>query len=410
MGIMADQLDRRRSTASQRTLHESHDDGVEDFDMFGNDFAVDGGTAAGRYQPASISRNAGSSSTSPPRNPTRRSIALQTNSNSSSSDSPKKRQLPLSDGVPRALSRNSFSLRHDAQYSDASRRIPSVSSTSGMTEISSARPLSTASRLSMHRPQSSYVGASAPSHPYGMYPQNTSLNRQSTVSSQQPPSSRSLSGPQRPTHPYGMYPQSTDDAAETDPLHSSADIASVGFLGLNQPYARRLGPDGEEADDLIGPDGHAEQLPPYTQYPDGREAGPLPTKQRLLPSAAPAGSRMSHVSTDIPQTANSATSMSDSLLAHPAPVDGAENPFSDPSEPRDRSRREKLTDKSKKRTCFGRLPVWAVILMLTLLVIVAATIGALIGRLLPHGPRGNGNHDNNPNSNPMGQVHACSLF
>jgi hypothetical protein len=42
----------------------------------------------------------------------------------------------------------------------------------------------------------------------------------------------------------------------------------VGFPGTADPYQRRLGPEGEEAADLIGPDGHTEQLPPYTRYPE----------------------------------------------------------------------------------------------------------------------------------------------
>ena len=180
-----------------------------------------------------------------------------------------------------------------------------------------------------------------------------------------------------------MYPQSTDDATETDPLQSSSDITSVGFPGLNQQYARRLGPEGEEADDIIGPDGHTEQLPPYTRYPDGSEAGPLPPKQRSA-SILPAGSRISHISVDVPQTANSANSMTDALLSSRAPVDGVSESLDGPGSPVVRSRRGKLVRRSKKRTCFGHLPVWAVALMIAFLVIAAATVGAVIGRLFPH--------------------------
>ena len=179
-----------------------------------------------------------------------------------------------------------------------------------------------------------------------------------------------------------MYPQLTDDASETDPLQSSSDITSVGFPGQNQQYARRLGPDGEEADDIIGPDGHTEQLPPYTRYPDGREAGPLPPKQRTT-SALSAGARISHISLDTPQTVNSANSMSDALLFNQAPLDGVPEPLLNSDGRKQYSRRGRLLNKSKKRTCFGHLPVWAVILMLVLLVVVAAGVGAVIGRTLP---------------------------
>ncbi len=74
------------------------------------------------------------------------------------------------------------------------------------------------------------------------------------------------SGPAGPTHPYGMYPQNTVDPElqEAPPIPP----IPVGFPGLNNNYQRRLGPEGEEIADMIGPDGHTEQLPPYTQYPD----------------------------------------------------------------------------------------------------------------------------------------------
>jgi hypothetical protein len=54
----------------------------------------------------------------------------------------------------------------------------------------------------------------------------------------------------------------------------------VGFPGLGGGYTRRIGPDGEDQD-LIGADGHTEQLPPYSRYPeDGPEKAPL-----LIPTA-----------------------------------------------------------------------------------------------------------------------------
>ena len=69
-------------------------------------------------------------------------------------------------------------------------------------------------------------------------------------------------------------------AAADDPDAPGVVAASipVGFPGRSDHYQRRIGPEGEEADDLIGPYGHREQLPPYTQEPPAnhRAAGDLP--------------------------------------------------------------------------------------------------------------------------------------
>jgi hypothetical protein len=77
---------------------------------------------------------------------------------------------------------------------------------------------------------------------------------------------------QRPAHPYAMYSQSgLDDEPSPEPmppvLPPIQTAMPVGFPGLNAGYHRVLGPDGEEQD-IIGPDGHTEQLPPYSRYPD----------------------------------------------------------------------------------------------------------------------------------------------
>lgn len=106
------------------------------------------------------------------------------------------------------------------------------------------------------RSVSPYQGPSGPSHPYQMYPQRTLSVATSTTA---PVSERSYQGPQRPTHPYGLYTQSTETSHGSD--------VTVGF-GRPDNYQRRIGPDGEEAADLIGPLGHTEELPPYTRYPD----------------------------------------------------------------------------------------------------------------------------------------------
>jgi hypothetical protein len=77
----------------------------------------------------------------------------------------------------------------------------------------------------------------------------------------------------QPAHPYALYQQTMfeePDEAE-EPVTQSVPI---GFPGRTVSFRRRTGPEGEELD-VMGPDGHTEQLPPYSRYP---EAGPLPQK------------------------------------------------------------------------------------------------------------------------------------
>ncbi|KAI1177969.1 hypothetical protein F4777DRAFT_155360 [Nemania sp. FL0916] len=114
-----------------------------------------------------------------------------------------------------------------------------------------------------------YEGPVGPSHPYQMYPQDVRLARTASLatSSTAAVSERSYVGPHRPAHLYGAYSQNVaagdDEPGDRSPLRE----ITVGFPGTGGAYQRRLGPDGEEAADMIGPDGHTEQLPPYTRYP-----------------------------------------------------------------------------------------------------------------------------------------------
>ena len=312
----------------------------------------------------------------------RRSVALQPNSNQTGESSQKQPQ-PHRNALQQTGSglarRNSFSLRHDAQNSDMPRRIPSIASS--VTSESFARPMSYAGTSATPRAQSPFHGPNAPSHPYGAYPQST-LNRSSTISSVRPVE-RPFSGSRRPTHPYGMYPQ--DTSAGTDAMLESADIANVGFPGLRQQYRRRIGPDGEEADDIIGPDGHAEQLPPYTRYP---EAEPLPQKEAAAAAAQPAAPpspARPRSATEPPRTAATDASASDQLLPNAAPQTPSTTAVSSTKAASEEvpTIKEKWTERSKKRVCGGKLPRWAVVLLFVLTMMIAATVGGVIGKTLP---------------------------
>ncbi|KAM7218095.1 hypothetical protein V8F06_006501 [Rhypophila decipiens] len=139
--------------------------------------------------------------------------------------------------------RESFTLRHDGAMGPISQ--PSAPTQASSTTTDSAPFI---------QPDGPYEGPSGPSHPYQMYTQDVRAARTMSVTT-------SYAGPRGPAHPYGMYTQNTaTDVPQVAPV--------THFQGLPDQYQRRLGPEGEDIADMIGPDGHTEQLPPYTRYPD----------------------------------------------------------------------------------------------------------------------------------------------
>ena len=103
-----------------------------------------------------------------------------------------------------------------------------------------------------------------------MYPQNVGVTRtlSGVTASATAQSESSYTGPRGPAFPYGMYPQNTSTEAAASPGTAPTSAIPVGFPGMADNYQRRIGPDGEDVADMIGPDGHTEQLPPYSRYPD----------------------------------------------------------------------------------------------------------------------------------------------
>ena len=401
---MADPLDRRSSTTSHPSSTRSRRSRSSNPDVFSDDYAADMPLVADGFRPSAPRSNSAPApdparSLSLPRAIGRRSIALQPSANDSEGPS-KKRPPPQSSIAPGTRSgsaqRNSFSLRHDAQHSDMPRRIPSFASS--VTSDPLARPLSGARIPATPRAQSPFNGPQTPSHPYGVDPQNTP-NRSSTLPTLRPADSP-FSGSHRPTHPYGMYPQ--DTSAGT--MLESVDIAHVGFPGLRQQYQRQIGPEGEEADDIIGPDGHTEQLPPYTRYP---EAEPLPRKEAAAaaaaaPAPAPTSARP-RSATEPPQTVATGASASDELLPNAAPPTPSTTAVSSNEAASDElpSSKEKWTERSKKRVCGGRLPRWALFLLFGLAIMIAAVLGGVIGKTIPRiksssPPRSNATADSDP--------------
>ncbi len=176
--------------------------------------------------------------------------------------------------------------------------------------------------------ESPYAGPLGPSFPYQMYPQNVRPARtlSVTTASTDPASDESYAGPRGPAHPYGLYPQTTA-AAPTAAI-------PVGFPRHGRPpYQRQIGPEGEEIADMIGPDGHTEQLPPYSRYPDeayarksdlDREAlAPAPGQAGAAVVAVPFPAAVSTVPTTTTAVAAAAAAVAAATIATPSRPPGA---------------------------------------------------------------------------------------
>jgi hypothetical protein len=263
--------------------------------------------------------------------------------------------------IPTGLPGTSFALNRS---SIAKRPLPAESlsrpqrnlSTSSQSIADTRRTLSTSSRFSIPRAQSPYRGPTAPSQPYGSYSQVT---RASSVVSDS--TIRPLELPfvpqGGPEHPYSMYPQNT---TSDDDDHSETHVG-LGYAGISQTYPSTSRSPGNEVGDIVGSDGHVEQLPPYSRYADnviakGDMARIDPqrshiTEESAAPSTLPAADASG---SDVELTAVGIGSPPDEL-----------------------ARKEGLTEKRRRRTCCG-LPLWTVICLVAV-VVLAAVLGGVIG-------------------------------
>lgn len=322
-------------------------------------------------------------------------------------------QRPSSISKPRRQ-QDSFSLRHDGGMGQLSNNPPLARTASSSSSASAA---------SVIRPESPYQGPSGPSFPYQMYPQDVRLARTASLAttSTAPISERSYHGPRGPTHPYQMYPQNTVSAAEVAEDRPAPAAIPVGFPGVRDNYQRRLGPDGEEIADMIGPDGHTEQLPPYTRYPDEAyarkalaveaaavaAAASAPAPPQSPPPQAPtlstptvagagagavagvarhgaaAGTRDPELGTaeashfnNSPISRNSVRSFqSQSSVSQHDPSAAAMGPQMEEKQ------QPQLTgwQKAAKRKVWGVVPCWAIALTAIVLAMLAVVLGAILG-------------------------------
>ncbi|KAL0934229.1 uncharacterized protein CTRU02_211028 [Colletotrichum truncatum] len=207
-----------------------------------DDYDLQAMTISDGFRPADLSAShAPISSTT---NPSTGSAVVSRDSPATQRAAPPSRPSSIAK-PPRA--HDPLALRHDG-------------STGQLTGSSISRVSSASTDSPIIRSESPYEGPSGPSHPYQMYPQRTNSVATSSTARM---SERSYAGPRGPTHPYTLYTQNTVavDSHEGDSI-------PVGFPGRSDNYQRRMGPEGEDIADLIGPLGHTEELPPYTRYPE----------------------------------------------------------------------------------------------------------------------------------------------
>ncbi|KAI1430725.1 hypothetical protein GGR50DRAFT_683558 [Xylaria sp. CBS 124048] len=247
-----------------------------------------------------------------------------------------------------------------------------------------------------------YDGPTGPLHPYQMYPQDVRARTlSSATSSTASVSGRSYNGPRHPAHPYGIYPQNVVCGDDESGDNSQRQV-QVGFPGRSDPYRRRLGPDGEEAADMIGPDGHTEQLPPYTRYPqepyglripdigavESTPVPPLAHQNFGIPGAGGIG-----LATRNPEFASmedlSRLTSSDSRYSVASSFKSADHSINGAALVTPNEKGTGNWKQATRRKVWGCIPCWAVVLGVVVLCMLGVVVGTVIGTVIaPHFNKG----------------------
>lgn len=244
-----------------------------------------------------------------------------------------------------------------------------------------------------------YDGPTGPSHPYNMYPQRTFSN--ASASTVPRINRQSYDGPRGPTHPYALYTQNTTTNDEADQPTSQSHIP-VGFSGMGASYQRQIGPDGEEAGDLIGPLGHLEELPPYTRYPEDPFARKSPEPMSDPSSSSPIqpipGAGGIGMATRDPEF----SSAEDDLGMPSRPPSRAESNHEVNTAAREYSEKKRMTkwQRRARKKLWGIVPYWSIFLLLVSIVIMGVVMGAVIGTVLVGHDRGGPAGDEQPDTEP----------
>lgn len=189
---------------------------------------------------------------------------------------------------------------------------------------------------------------------------------------------------------------------------NSGEHIPVGFTGMGGSYQRQIGPDGEDAGDLIGPLGHMEELPPYTRYPEGAyvqnpqgeaaatgassspsDGGSPTNTQRevaiAVPETAhiPAGAGGIGMATRNPEYSSTEENLSVGRSARSAETSDSSRTT---IETITRDFAEKLPGgkwrRRARKKLLGVIPYWAICLLVVGLVIVGLVMGTVLGVLL----------------------------
>jgi len=149
----------------------------------------------------------------------------------------------------------------------------------------------------------------------------------------------------------------------------------VGFPGRNANFHRQLGPDDEEQD-IIGPDGHTEQLPPYSKYPNENEKA-----LAALATGIPASPTPSHESEEaLAPSAQPPSQTSQDHAEHPPSETAGSDTTASASE---KSWKEKnWRERWKTKVLYRLLPCWLLVIAMGCLVFVGIVIGGAIGGFL----------------------------
>ncbi|KAF1815146.1 hypothetical protein P152DRAFT_456198 [Eremomyces bilateralis CBS 781.70] len=193
-----------------------------------------------------------------------------------------------------------------------------------------------------------------------------------------------------PNHPYGLYQQNVLPVADDTARFDQPASIPIGFPGTGQTFSRRVGPDGEEQD-IVGPDGHTEQLPPYSRYADEAYAKVAPPGNPPTPEAEAESSMQAPITrvsiapdADIPASPRSSQRHSTQTSPEPdlelQPRLGGSSTSSGSSVAAEKCWKEKSwREKRETRVCGGRVPIWLLCGFACAIFLTALITGSVLG-------------------------------